>query len=141
MSQQAQSAQSARYRSKKASCHQAAALPLEYSDEECYSLELCSLPFSYSTGSAFLHRLFQGQVPLCNMSLAVAYLSDARKHAHSCEYDDARVYFRSALNEVDRCAVWPSCQSESRCQDMLLLCTVRVAHLQHAHKRMCYSLR
>jgi hypothetical protein len=36
------------------------------------------------------------------MSLAMNFLYDARKHANSCEYEDARVYFTSALKEVDK---------------------------------------
>ena len=36
------------------------------------------------------------------MSLAAAFLTDARRHANSCQYEDARVYFTSALAQVDK---------------------------------------
>jgi hypothetical protein len=37
------------------------------------------------------------------MSLIASFLTDARKHVQGCAYKDARVYFTSALGEVNRC--------------------------------------
>ena len=46
------------------------------------------------------------------MSNAATFLTEARRHVGSCGYDDARVYFSSALKEMDKCA------SASACTDL-----------------------